>query len=59
LKDRFEDINRRFEDMYRYVDKRFEEADRRISFLTKLVLAFDIPIVLSLFVLIIKLLLVK
>ncbi len=56
---RFEDINKRFEDMQRYMEKRFEAIDkrfedmryyidRRIGFLEKLIVGFNLPILLLL-----------
>ncbi|MDX1956959.1 MAG: hypothetical protein SFU98_00205 [Leptospiraceae bacterium] len=32
---RFEDMNRRFEDMYKYMDKRFEDVNRRFDDVNK------------------------
>ena len=52
---RFEDINKRFEDM----NRRFEDlryyVDRRIGFLEKLIVGFDIPILVGLIVALVRL----
>lgn len=46
---RFEDVNKRFEDLRYYVDK-------RIGFLEKLIVSFNIPILLAVIGILIKLL---
>jgi len=52
---RFEDVNKRFEDM----NRRFEDlryyVDRRIGFLEKLIVGFDIPILVGLIVALVRL----
>ncbi len=45
---RFEAIDKRFEDMRYYIDKRFELVERRIGFLEKLIVGFNLPILLLL-----------
>ena len=56
---RFEEFkyytDKRFEEVKYYMDKRFEEVNQRFSFLTKLILGFNVPIILSLFVILLKL----
>ncbi len=60
---RFEDINKRFEDInkrFEDVNKRFEDlryyVDKRIGFLEKLIVSFNIPILLAVIGILIKLL---
>ncbi len=45
---RFEAIDKRFENMRYYIDKRFEVVERRIGFLEKLIVGFNVPILLLL-----------
>jgi len=45
---RFEAVDKRFEDMRYYIDKRFEVVERRIGFLEKLIVGFNLPILLLL-----------
>ena len=48
MEKRFEAIDKRFEDMRYYIDKRFEVVERRIGFLEKLIVGFNLPILLLL-----------
>ena len=59
MEKRFEAIDKRFEDLQRYMNKRFEDInkrfedmryyiDRRIGFLEKLIVGFNLPILLLL-----------
>jgi hypothetical protein len=52
---RFEDVNRRFED----INKRFDDMryylDKRIGFLEKLIIGFNIPILVGMIIALIKL----
>ncbi len=47
---RFEDMNKRFEDM----NKRFEDMNQKFSLIVKLMLSFDIPLLILVISLVIK-----
>ncbi len=58
---RFEDVNKRFEDInarFEDINKRFEDMryyiDKRIGFLEKLIVSFDIPILVGLIIALIR-----
>ncbi|MEM2178326.1 MAG: hypothetical protein QW272_05855 [Candidatus Methanomethylicaceae archaeon] len=55
VNNRFEDINRRFED----INKRFEDMryyiDKRIGFLEKIIIGFNIPILVGLIIALVRL----
>jgi len=51
---RFEDMNKRFEDLKYYVDRRFDEVNRRLTSVERIMLAFNIPILIAILTILIK-----
>ena len=51
---RFEDMNKRFEDLKYYVDRRFDEVNRRLTSVERIMLAFNIPILIAILTMLIK-----
>jgi hypothetical protein len=51
---RFEDVNKRFEDMKYYVDRRFDEVNRRLTAIERIMIAFNIPILIAILTMLIK-----
>ena len=51
---RFEDVNKRFEDLKYYVDRRFDEVNRRLTSVERIMLAFNIPILIAILTMLIK-----
>jgi hypothetical protein len=51
---RFEDVNKRFEDMKYYVDRRFDEVNRRLAAVERIMIAFNIPILIAILTMLIK-----
>ena len=54
IEKRFEDINKRFEDMKYYVDRRFDEVNRRLTAVERIMIAFNIPILIAILTMLIK-----
>ena len=55
---RFEDLktysDKRFEDMMHYVDRRFDEVNRRLTAVERIMLSFNIPILIAILTMLIK-----
>ncbi|MBS7645403.1 hypothetical protein KEJ44_05105 [Candidatus Bathyarchaeota archaeon] len=58
---RFEDMNKRFEDLRSYSDKRFEDLthyiDKRVGLVEKLLIGFNVPILIAVITILIRLIL--
>ena len=48
-------MDRRFTDLLHYVDKRFEDMNKRINMILSLLLSFNIPLLIAVIVILIKL----